>query len=339
MTATRDRASAVTEALRAAGEFSDSDAITDVEQLAGGWSRHSYVATAETAAGTRRFVIRVQPPATLLDTDLAIEAGLLRELERLPVPTARMYAFVDDLGSSFGGRFAVMEHVEGSAPNTYSRADQQWLADDWNGSRAIAAQVAEHLATIHSAEPSGLPDALPTLGFDAVVARWREAYETRRLVRDPVVEEAFDWVSEREPKIGWPGLVHGDYRLGNMLVEGDRIRAILDWELAYQGDVRFDLGYLSIPRQSGKHLRARSPLMCAFADRGWFMERYGQLTGRWIDDESLATFQMLGIMMLLSTQWTAVWMYAGGHTTDVRMAWARFSFAGLRQDMIELMQW
>ena len=48
---------------------------------------------------------------------------------------------------------------------------------------------------------------------------------------------------------------------------------------------------------------------------------------------------MLAIMMLLATQWTAVWMYAGGHTTDVRMAWSRFSFAGLRQDMIELMEW
>jgi aminoglycoside phosphotransferase (APT) family kinase protein len=339
VTATRDRETAVAQALLQAGVLGGSDAVTDVRQLAGGWSRHSYVAVAETAGGTRQFVIRVQPPATLLDTDLELEYRLLRELERLPVPTARMYAFIDDPASPFGGRFAVMEYIEGSAPNTYSRADQRWLADDWNGSRVIAAQVAEHLATIHGADAAGLPEALPTLGFDAVVARWREVYETRRLVRDPVVEEAFDWVSEREPRVGWPGLVHGDYRLGNMLLGGDRIRAILDWELAYRGDVRFDLGYISIPRQAGKHLRAHSPLMCAFAEREWFMERYGQLTGRWIDDDSLATFQMLGIMMLLATQWTAVWMYAGGHTTDVRMAWGRFSFAGLRQDMVELMGW
>ena len=232
-----------------------------------------------------------------------------------------------------------MEHVDGSAPNVYSRDDQRRLADDWNGSRAIAMQVAEHLATIHGAAETDLPDALPSLGFDDVVNRWREVYERRRLVRDPVVEEAFEWVAERRPRVGWPGLVHGDYRIGNMLVQGDRIRAILDWELAYSGDVRFDLGYLAVARHAGKHLRARSPLMGAFAEREWFMERYGQLTGRWIDDESLATFEMLGIMMLLATQWTAVWMYAGGHTTDVRMAWSRFSFPGLRQDMVELMGW
>jgi aminoglycoside phosphotransferase (APT) family kinase protein len=330
---------AVTDALRQAGVLAGADAVTDVQQLAGGWSRHSYIATAETAGGTRRFVIRVQPPATLLDTDLELEYRLLRELERLPVPTARMYAFVDDPESTFGGRFAVMEHIDGTAPNAYSRADQRWLADDWYGSRALATQVVEHLATIHGADPSSLPDGLPSLTFGAVVARWREVYETRRLVRDPVVEEAFDWVSGREPRVGWPGLVHGDYRLGNMLVEGEQIQAILDWELAYRGDVRFDLGYLAVPRNAGKHLTARSPLMGAFAEREWFMERYAALTGRAIERDSLATFTMLAIMMLLATQWTAVWMFAGGHTTDVRMAWSRFSFAGLRQDMIELMEW
>ena len=267
MTATRDRVSAVAEALRDAGVLTGSDAVTEVQQLAGGWSRHSYVATADTAAGPRRFVIRVQPPATLLDTDLEIEAGLLRALEQLPVPTVRMYAFVDDPQSSFGGRFAVMEHVEGSAPNTYSRADQRWLADDWNGARAIAAQVAEHLATIHSAELTGPTRALPTLDFDAVSTAGARSMRARRLIRDPVMEEAFDWAREREPRVGWPGLVHGDYRLGNMLVERGRVRAVLDWELAYLGDVRFDLGYLAMPRAGGQASARPQPADVDFAQR------------------------------------------------------------------------
>jgi aminoglycoside phosphotransferase (APT) family kinase protein len=338
VTATRGRTTAVADALREAGELGGADAVSEVVQLAGGWSRHSYVATASVGGAVRRYVIRVRPAATLLDTDLELEYHLLRTLEPVSIPTARMFGLVHD-PEPFGGPFIVMQHIDGSAPNTYNRRDQQWLAEDFDGSRAIASQVVEHLAAIHGVDETGLPAQLPSLGFDDVVARWREVYETRRLIRDPVVEEAFAWVSEREPRIGWPGLVHGDYRLGNMLVEGDRVEAILDWELAYRGDVRFDLGYLSIPRQAGKHLRARSPLMCAFADQGWFMEHYGRLTGRWIDEESLKTFQMLGIMMLLATQWTAVWMYAEGRTTDVRMAWARYSFAGLRQDMVELMDW
>jgi aminoglycoside phosphotransferase (APT) family kinase protein len=133
--------------------------------------------------------------------------------------------------------------------------------------------------------------------------------------------------------------VHGDYRLGNTLIHEMRVSGILDWELAYRGDVRFDLGYLALERSAGKHLTARTPLMATFADQEWFLQRYAELTGRRISDADLATFQMLGIMMLLSTQLTATWMYAHGETTDVRMAWSRFSFAGLRQDMTRLMQW
>lgn len=340
MIAVEDHAGTVTAALRSAGEFGAGDQVDEVRQLAGGWSRHTYVVTARTASGAlRRYVVRVRPPGALLDTDLQLEYRLYQQLHGVDVPTPRVFALIDDPNSPFGGPFIVMEHVEGVVLNTYSRQDQRRLLENWDDSRAIANQMVENLARIHGSGEATLPALLPTLDFDDVVARWRTVYETRRLVRDPVVEEAFEWVAGRAPQPAWPGLVHGDYRLGNVLVEGERVRAILDWELAYRGDVRFDLGYLAMPRAAGKHLQARSPLMAAFADREWFMDRYAELTGRVIDPQSLATFQMLGIMMLLSTQFTAAWMYDAGRTTDVRMAWSRFSFAGLRQDMVGLMKW
>jgi aminoglycoside phosphotransferase (APT) family kinase protein len=337
--AVEDHAGTVTDVLRTAGELGDGDRVDDVRQLAGGWSRHTYIAVAETAGGSeRRYVVRVRPAGALLDTDLRLEYELYLHLEQIDVPTPRVFALVEDPDSPFGGPFIVMEHIDGIVLNTYSRQDQRRLQENWDGSRAIATQMVENLARIHGSA-TALPPSLPTLEFDAVVARWREVYETRRLVRDPVVEEAFDWVADRGPVPAWPGLVHGDYRLGNVIVDGERIRAILDWELAYRGDVRFDLGYLAIPRGAGKHLTARSPLMSALADRDWFLDRYAQLTGCAVDLDTLATFQMLGIMMLLATQFTASWMYHAKRTTDVRMAWSRFSFAGLRQDMIGLMQW
>jgi aminoglycoside phosphotransferase (APT) family kinase protein len=340
MIAAKDQATEVADALRAGGELGADEQIEDVEQLAGGWSRHSYIATARTDSGvSRRYVVRVRPAGALLDTDLEMEYRLYRHLQEIDIPTPRVFALISDPSSTFNGPFIVMEHIEGVAPDTYNREDQRRLSEDWAGSRTLAQQMVENLARIHGADDGALPESLPRLEFDDVVARWREVYESRRLVRDPVVEEAFDWVAARAPEPAWPGLVHGDYRLGNVLVKDDRVQAILDWELAYRGDVRFDLGYLAMPRAAGKHLRARSPLMATFADRDWFLERYAELTGRVVDAESLATFQMLGIMMLLATQFTAAWMYDAGRTTDVRMAWSRFSFAGLRQDMVELMGW
>ena len=340
MIAVQDAASAVTEALRARDALADGERVLQVTQLAGGWSRHSHVATSELLSGERRrYVIRVRPGGALLDTDLGLEYRIYEALDDVDVPTPRVYAFVEDAENPFGGPFIVMEHIDGRAPNTYDWGDQQWLAADFDDGRSIAEDRGATLAGIHALAGDRLPVGLPSLEFAGVVARWREVYETRRLIRDPVIEEAFAWVSHREPREPWIGLVHGDYRIGNTLVYGGRVRAILDWELCYRGDVRFDLGYLAMPRSSGKHLVARSPLMGAFADQGWFMDRYAQLTGRAFSVDDLATFQMLGIMMLLATQLTASWMYARGRTTDVRMAWSRFSFAGLRQDMTKLMGW
>lgn len=340
MTSSTERSLAVTTALRGCGELGPHDAVAGLEQLPGGWSRHSFLAHTSAASGEeRRYIVRVKPSGALLDTDLALEYRVYAALEDVPVPTPQAYALVEDAQTPFGGPFIVMQHIAGVAPNMYSREDQARLADDWRGSRGIAGDMAENLARIHGVARERLPREVPALDFLDVVARWRDVYQEKHLIRDPVIEEAFDWVHARVPNDSWPGLVHGDYRIGNTLVADGRVRAILDWELAYCGDVRFDLGYLALARAAGKHLRARSPLMGTFAEQQWFMDRYGQLTERSVDEEVLRTFQMLGIMMLLATQFTAVWMYSRGLTSDFRMAWSRFSFAGLRQDMIRLMQW
>ena len=66
------------------------------------------------------------------------------------------------------------------------------------------------------------------------------------------------------------GLVHGDYRIGNMLIDGGRVSAILDWELAYMGDVRFDLGYIATDYMAGKHLGTKTDLLGGVAEREWF---------------------------------------------------------------------
>jgi aminoglycoside phosphotransferase (APT) family kinase protein len=336
--ATDARTAAVTDALREAGQLGSDERIESITHLAGGWSRHSYVASGPGPDGPRRFVVRVCPPGALLDTELETEYRLYQRLDEVAVPTPRPYAYVD-APTPFDGPFVVMEYVAGRAPNCYSRTDWARHAENWNGPRTIANETVENLARIHAIPTEALPDGLPAYDFDAAVARWRDSYDRYGLVRDPVVEAAFAWIAERRPADTWTGLVHGDYRLDNMLLADGHVRSILDWELAYCGDVRYDLGYLALPRTAGKHLAAVCPLMATFAEESWFMGRYAELTGRAIAPEDLATFVMLGIMMLLSTQFTAAWMYVNGRTTDMRMAWSRFSFAGLRQDMIGLMQW
>ena len=328
-----ERAAAVERVLAAHGTPAS---VERLEQLQGGWSRHSYVVH---LAGGERRIVRVRPPGALLDTDLELEYRVYEALEPADVPTPTVHGLEPSGDTPFGGPFFVMSFLPGDAPNQYGKTDQAMLAADFAGPRGIATDMVRTLAAIHRLDADALPPAVPRLGYLEVVERWRRVYEERRLVRDPVIEEGYAWLAERAPAQPRHGLVHGDYRIGNTLVHDGRLTAVLDWELVHVGDVRFDLGYLALERSAGKHLRRRQPLMGTFADRDWFLERYGELTGAPVTAEELAPFQMLGIMMLLATQITAVWMHANGRTPDFRMVWARNSFPGLRDDMVRLMRW
>lgn len=337
-----DQARELTTALREAGVLGEGDQVREVSQLSGGWSRHSFTADAEFASGEQRsFIVRAEAPGGVLETDIAAEYALYHALDSEPnVRTPSVYYFDGSSDNSFGNRFMVMERVEGRAANTFRRKDREWLEADWNGSRGIARDMVENLARLHSISVEGLPPgAVPELGYLQVVDRWQTVYEDKHLGRDPVTEEAFDWLRSRVPSEEHVGIVHGDYRIGNALVDDGRLTAILDWELAYIGDVRFDLGYLALERLAGKHLRPVTSLLNAFAESDWFFDEYARLTGRKVDPEVVRTFSVLAIMMLLSTHYMSIWMYSQDRSSDFRFVWNRFGLPGLRQDLTRLMQW
>lgn len=325
--------------LRAAGALGGAQSVVAIEQMSGGWSRHSYLATAIVDDEPVGFVVRVEAPGGVLETDIATEYAVLAALDQEAIATPHVLA-VDDSGDNpFDGPYFVMEKVAGEAPNVFRSASREMLELSWQGDRAIASAMVETLARLHSLPLERLPSTVPSLSYADVVGRWRDVYERYALVRDPVIEEAFRWLDGRDPGPPMRGLVHGDYRIGNALVEEGGIRAVLDWELSYVGDVRFDLGYLSLERLAGKHLRPVTELFGAFAERDWFIAEYERLGGAPVDLDVVRTFSVLGIMMLMGTITRGTWMYAHGKTSDFRLAWARFGAPGLRQDLTHLMQW
>ena len=336
------RASLLTAVLRDAGALGADDRVEAVSQLSGGWSRHSFVARARLGSvESRQFIVRVEAPGGVLETDIAAEYALYHALDDEPeIRTPHVYYFDGSADNPFANRFMVMEHVAGEAANTFRRKDREWLEADWKDRRGIAEDMVGNLARLHCLPVQRVPaGTIPVLSYLDVVDRWQAVYEDKHLVRDPVTEEGFDWLRARVPADEQLGIVHGDYRIGNALVEHGRLTALLDWELAYVGDVRFDLGYLSLERLAGKHLRPVTSLLNAFADEDWFFEEYARLTGRAVDRDVVRTFSVLGIMMLLSTHYMGIWMYAQGRSTDFRLAWNRFGAIGLRQDLTRLMEW
>lgn len=314
-----------------------------LSQLAGGWSRHTFVLSrcgSDRASDRASLVVRVKPAGGLLSSDLETEYLVYRSLRRLPVPLPAVHGLEPSEDTPFGGPFLVMDWMPGAAPNVWLRRDREDLESRWHGGdRSLAAQFVEILASIHACDGTGLEFLGPLRSFPEVVGRWRSTYEEMRTVRDPVVEEAFRWVGSRCPPDPHLGLVHGDYRIGNMLVHEGRVTAVLDWELTHLGDTDFDLGYLSLDYVAGKFLHAGSPLASAVADREWLYAEYERLTGRTVDREVVRTYSALGALMLITILVTGARMYADGKTSDQRMAWNRYAIPGLRQDLTRLMDW
>jgi aminoglycoside phosphotransferase (APT) family kinase protein len=326
--------------MRDAGAASDEAQVVEMEQMAGGWSRHSYALTvAEPGAGRREFVLRARPPGPLLDTDIVQEHRTYVLLADEPVAIPKVHGLDASEDTPFGGPFFVMDRLPGEAPNVWRGRDRSALEEDWAGPRGVARDYVANLAGIHGVGVTDLGGAIAPRGFLQTVDHWQEVQQRAQLLRDPVVETAFAWVRDREPDPVAPCLVHGDYRIGNCLVADGRITAVLDWELSTVGDPRFDLAYMSLKYFGGKFTRPGSELLGAVAEREWLYERYESLSGRRVDPDVVRTFAVLGALSLIAIMNTGIRVYADGGTTDIRMAWSRFVFPGLRQDLAALMDW
>lgn len=336
----QERRALLASILQDAGELRPGEDVVDVTQLEGGWSRFSHIARVRLADGSeRRYVVRVKAPYGLFDTDLVVEYNIFAGLEPLDLPTPRAFGLHESADNPFGGEFFVMEHLPGTTANVWRARDHAALREDWNGERGIARDAVEYLARIHSIPVEEAPAGLPEVSFADQVERWRTAYEEAALNRDPVTEEALDWLAGNAPPDARRGLVHGDYRIGNLLMQEGRVTALLDWELAYLGDVRFDLGYISLDYIAGKHLRPKTDLLGGIADREWFFSEYERLTGAPLDRDVVRGFAILGATSLIAMSYTGLGRYAAGRVTDMRRAWARYGLPGLRQELTGLMRW
>jgi aminoglycoside phosphotransferase (APT) family kinase protein len=335
----RDRTATALAALTDVGAVSDGETATGLTQLEGGWSRQAYVLATATAAGaTREFVVRVKPEGALLDTDLRQEFEVYRLLGARGIAVPAVYAY-EAGDNAFGGPFFVMDRAPGSSPNVWRRRDRAELEANWEAGGSLAEDLLDSLVRLHAIPAADAPPVLPRRDFEAAVAHWEEVQGQMALVRDPIVEDAYAWLRDREPDPAEPAIVHGDYRIGNCLVDGGRLTGVLDWELATIGDPRFDLGYMALPYSGGRFVTAGSALTGAVAERGWLERRYEAATGEPVDRTVVDLYAAMGALMLFAIMGTGLALYAEGKSTDIRAAWSRFVFPGLRADLAGLMGW
>ena len=209
--------------------------INGLRRLSAGASRETWSFDAVTPAETHPLILqRSRAGATRFGMGLD-EPSIIRHAHAGGVRVPEIVA-ADSGETPIGASFIISRRIEGeSIPRKILRDETYALAR-----RGLVADFARELAAIHRLDPAPL-DQITTI--DDLLALQRGLYEAFDDPH-PVFDLAFRWLEERRPPTRPARIVHGDFRMGNVLVKPEGLTAVLDWELAYLGDPAFDLGWL-----------------------------------------------------------------------------------------------
>ena len=222
-----------------------------INQFKGGQSNPTY----QLVTPSRKYVLRKKPGGKLLPSAHAVdrEFRVMSALYPTGFPVARQYALCTD-DSVLGAMFYVMEMVEGRVL--------------WNGAlpemdRADRRKTYEHkiatLAKLHSTdyEAIGLGDyGKPGNYFGRQIDRWSKQYKLSETDNIPKMNRLIEWLPQTIPPGERTSIVHGDYRLDNLILDAEepRVKAVLDWELAYLGHNEADLALIVFLTETMKQL-------------------------------------------------------------------------------------
>jgi len=271
------------------------------EVIAGGRSNLTYRVT----DGTHTVVVRRPPLGHVLATahDMSREFRVISALAPTPVPVPEAYAACAD-DTVVGAPFYVMGFVDGTPYRLASELEALGPERTWT----IGQRMVDTLADLHLVDPEsvGLGEFGRPTGFLArQVLRWGvqlDASHSRDLAGIDMLRRR---LTERVPHESAPAIVHGDYRLDNLLVlADDTIGAVVDWEMATLGDPLTDVALLltyhrlaDLDASGAVSTAARAP---GFVTRDEVMSRYAGRTGRDLSRlgfyEALACFKLAVVL-------------------------------------------
>jgi aminoglycoside phosphotransferase (APT) family kinase protein len=217
--------------------------LISIEKFSGGQSNPSYRLRDQSAS----YVLRRKPFGQLLPSAHAIEREYraITALHPTGFPVPATYALCEDAGV-IGAPFYVMEMVEGRTFWDGSLPDQSR-----EERHAIYVSLVETMARLHQQDPAaiGLSDYGPPGNyFERQVGRWTKQYRAAQTDDLEMVEKLIAWLPATLPPQERVSIIHGDYRIDNVVFGADRpaATAVLDWELSTLGDPLADFAYLAM---------------------------------------------------------------------------------------------
>ncbi len=222
--------------------------ILNYEQFKGGQSNPTYLLTSE----NNKYVLRRKPPGKLLKSAHAVdrEYKVLTSLQNTDVPTPKTIHLCED-ESVIGTIFYIMEFCDGNIfwdpfASEIDKGRRSLVFDQLNQGISLL-----HIQDIKTLE---LEDFGKTGNYiERQVSRWTKQYFDSETEKIDSMHKLIEWLPKRIPKQKYVSIVHGDYRLDNVVFDNnDNNIAILDWELSTIGDPLADFGYHCLLWHIGK---------------------------------------------------------------------------------------
>jgi aminoglycoside phosphotransferase (APT) family kinase protein len=269
----------LTEAL---AEHGVSDAgVAELRRLSGGASRETFAF--ELGSARRGCILQRTRAGSVGSLPMSAEADLLGAARSAGVPVPGVLASGSGDDPAPAGGWMVVDRVEGE---TIAR---RILRDDTHGParHRLVADCGRALAAVHRIDL----DAVPELPGGDPLSQLRLLVDAMGEPH-PALELGFRWLEAHRPAPAGLSVVHGDFRLGNLVVGPDGLRAVLDWELAHRGDPLEDLAWLCVRAWRFGHpapvggLGTREELFAAYESAG----------GRPVDPEAVAWWEALGCL-------------------------------------------
>ena len=177
---------------------------------------------------------------------------------------------------------------------------------------------------------------VPALGQAAAhrqVEHWLALLARDALEPHLILTEASGWLSRNltsTDRIVW---LHGDYRSGNFMFQGDRLVSILDWELSHLGDPMEDVGWACMT------FWGNDGLVGGLLDRAEFLRRYQARSGIAVDPERVFFYEVLGNVKMAVLALSGVRSYCDGRTPEPLMAYLGCLPPALESELVKLLGW
>ena len=207
--------------------------VENLHALTGGASRTTWAFDAVGDGTGRALILRTGPPDEV-HAGMELEASVQQRAAAAGAPVPRILA-ADNSPAALGNPYLICDAIAGEtiAPRIHRGLDN-------DGRQRLLQQCAQALAAIHRADPDGIG-----LARTEQLTEWRDRLDAMGDTT-ATFEWAFRWLDAHRPPPSPPKLVHGDFRLGNLIVDETGLAAVLDWELVHIGELYEDLAWFCI---------------------------------------------------------------------------------------------